>query len=233
MHLTRTLLTFCVRGSAKRCAISYHHYKCLIVEIHRKSYHCKQLQCTCSAPNFRQKSLIKILNSHVICMHKIMSALHGQTGKNSEINSTTRVGSCTVPLNHSAYAYIAPRYVTTPTRHDYVHAMPRFNLTLSHWWLISWECWCCSLPVMTTYSVRPGLTSQVAELIHYQPGASDGLRLRSRDWINIADTVRSAFSRATLVMIRLLQDQGHRSRTHHLSMLSLLRQAGILIHVCT
>ena len=43
------------------------------------------------------------------------------------------LGSCTMPLNHCTHAHVlssTPCHITTPTKHDYIHAMPLISLLL-------------------------------------------------------------------------------------------------------
>ena len=96
-----------------------------------------------------------------------------------------------MPLNHSAHVYITPCYITTPTRHDYVHAIPWFNLALS----LSLNSWLTKLQVLFIVPegnlLRSGLTSQLAEpILSAESARSLGwARLRLRDSVQTSLTL--------------------------------------------
>ena len=95
---------------------------------------------------------------------------------------TDTIGSCTMPLNHSAHAHIAPRYVTTPTWHDYMHGS--INLALLSLSLNSWLTKLRVLFVVREGNLWLGLTSQLAESIL---SAESARSLRSLGWATATD----------------------------------------------
>ena len=121
--------------------------------------------------------------------------------------------SCTMPLNHtrtcSTYAYIASRYVTMPTRHDYVHVQCHvfFQSPIS----------LLSCLILLCFSLSELLANRAVSVVHRpwrQPtlgtvsreprtGSSlDGLRLWLwRDSVQISLTLSEHFSWATLGLL--------------------------------
>ena len=123
-----------------------------------------------------------------------------------------------MPLNHSVHAHIKPCYVTTPTRHDYVHALPSPSVSLTE--------------LLANQSVRRpwrkptlGTDESVGWAQQSQP------ELRSLRWATATIARFSTISltlselhlsQATLVMIGLLERRSHTRSTSIIAVLIAL-----------